>query len=411
MAEKKTEKAKKLTLPQFRKAVRNLSEGETAELLEGLYRSSPEAADYLNLRISGEEFRKAYAEEMKAKLKDCFYNKKGKARLLLDDASDLIGRFERVYPEQTGIADLKCTYIEHGTDIIKFYTRIPDSLYRGVEKMADSLVKTLNAASADGSLGSMDIAYRTRLEILAADSRNSGDYIFDFLDMTFKTIRWKKKEEASEQKSLPGTGDAPGGVEDAEASAPDALPVITDSSNVLPEEDVKLFYKLFFGLLDYVNEKKKINELRNLGLQESLDPNAVKDIARAVWQDTSLIDEFLSGPGSVLPAEEQAILRSWKRVRSGRFIIERNQKKGSVVIDMEDDSVYLVRGIITSLEEIFHYRPLPIMANADLLPFKGVIITDGLIYPLNIFMGGGVRKSLKDAYNSAKKRGQIHTSL
>jgi hypothetical protein len=77
MAEKKTEKAKKLTLPQFRKAVRNLSEGETAELLEGLYRSSPEAADYLNLRISGEEFRKAYAEEIKAKLKDCFYNKKG----------------------------------------------------------------------------------------------------------------------------------------------------------------------------------------------------------------------------------------------------------------------------------------------------------------------------------------------
>ena len=72
MAEKKTEKAKKLTLPQFRKAVRNLSEGETAELLEGLYRSSPEAADYLNLRISGEEFRKAYAEDMKAKLKTMF---------------------------------------------------------------------------------------------------------------------------------------------------------------------------------------------------------------------------------------------------------------------------------------------------------------------------------------------------
>jgi hypothetical protein len=30
---------------------------------------------------------------------------------------------------------------------------------------------------------------------------------------------------------------------------------------------------------------------------------------------------------------------------------------------------------------------------------------------MNIFMGGGVRKSLKDAYNSAKKRGQIRASL
>ena len=220
-----------------------------------------------------------------------------------------------------------------------------------------------------------------------------------------RKFEWKKEEEESPgEKALPG-GEAAGTLDPSE-------PVpITDSANVLPEEDVKLFYKLFFGLLDYVNEKKKINELRNLGLQESLDPNAVKDIARAVWQDTSLIDEFLSGPGSVLPAEEQAILRSWKRVRSGRFIIERNQKKGSVVIDMEDDSVYLVRGIITSLEEMFHHRPLPIMLDADLLPFKGVIITDGLLYPMNIFMGGGIKKSLKDAYNSAKKRGQIHTSL
>ena len=411
MAEKKTEKAKKLTLPQFRKTVKNLSRERTAELLEGLYRSSPEAADYLNLRLSEEEFRKAYAAEMKEKLKGCFYSKKGKARLLLDDARDLIERFERVYPEQAGIADLKCTYIEHGTDIIKQYSRIPDSLYRGVEKMAESLVKTLNEASAEGGSGSMETAYRARLENLAADSRNSGDYIFDYLASTFAAVWWKKKEEASEKKSLPGTGDAPGGAEAAEAFSPDEPAAITDSSNVLPEEDVKLFYKLFFGLLDYVNEKKKVNDLKDLAKQKSMNPNDVKDIARAVWQDTSLIDAYLSERGSVLPSEEQAILRSWKRVLSGRFIIERNLKKGSVLINVEDNSVYLVRGIITSLEEMFYYQALPVMMDAELLPFKGVIITDGLVYPLNIFMGGGVRKSLKDAYNSAKKRGQIHTSL
>lgn len=400
MAENKKEKAKKLTLPQFRKAVRNLSEGDTAELLEGLYRSSPEACVYLNLRLSGEDFQRTFTAEMKEKLKDCFYNKKGKARLLLDDARDLVGFFERVYPEQSGIADMKCTYIEHGTDIIKYYRRIPDSLYRGVEKMAESLVKTLNAVSEEDSSGAEELIYRTRLEILADDSLKSGDYIFDYLDRTFKTIRWKKKEEASGQKDLSGTGDAP-----------QAFSVIADSSNVLPEEDVKLFYKLFFGLLDYVNEKKKVNDLKDLAEQKSLDPDAVKKIANVVWKDTSLIDAFLSERGNSLTPEEQEILRSWKHVQSGRFIIERNLKKGSVVISLEDNSVFLVRGIITSLEEMFFYRPLPVMIEADLLPFKGVIITDGLVYPINIFMGGGVKKSLKDTYNSAKKRGQIHTSL
>jgi hypothetical protein len=274
-----------------------------------------------------------------------------------------------------------------------------------VEKMADSLVKTLNAASADGSLGSMDIAYRTRLEILSTDSQNSGDYIFDYLERTFKTVRWnKEEEESSGEKALPGG-------EGAEASDPCEPAPITDSSNVLSEEDVNLFYRLCFGLLDYVNEKKKINDFNGADGPKSVKPPVVMEVAKELWKDVSVIDEYLSEGGGALPPEEQAIVRGWKRRVSGRFFIERNLKKGAVVISMEDESVYLVRGIRSSLEEMFYYRPLPIMIEANLIPFKGVIITDGLVSVMNIFMGGGVRKSLKDAYNSAKKRGQIRASL
>ena len=412
MAEKKADKAKKLTLPQFRKAVRNLSEEETAGLLEGLYKSCPEASDYMNLRLAGEEFRKAYLNEMKTKLHSCFYNRKGKASLDLDKARDLVGYFGRVSAGLEDLAELKLAYIELGTDIIRHYRRIPDELYIGLERMADSLAETLNAAVWEDESGTVEGRFREQLEALSADFLLSGNYIYSYFARAFGTIRWRGKEEAAlSEKALATAGDGPDGKEDVGRPGSGEVQVISDSSNVLPEEDVKLFYRIFFGLLDYVNEKKKVNDLKNLADQKSLEPQAVKQIASAVWQDTSLIDDYLAGPGSSLPPAEQAILESWKRRVSGRFIVERNLKKGSVVISLEDNSVYLVRGIKTSLEEMFFYRPLPVMIEADLLPFKGVVITDGLVSSMNIFMGGGMKKQFKDFYNRAKKLGQIHTSL
>ena len=412
MAEKKADKAKKLTLPQFRKAVRNLSETDTAGLLEGLYRSCPEASDYMNLRLAGEEFRKAYLNEMKTKLHSCFYNRKGKASLDLDKARDLVGYFGRVAAGPEDLAELKLAYIELGTDIIRHYRRIPDELYIGLERMADSLAETLNMAVWEDESGTVEGRFREQLEALSSDFLLSGNYICRYFARAFGTIRWKgKAEEEPSEKALPSAGDSPDGKGDVIAPGSFEPSLITDSSNVLPEGDVKLFYRLFFGLLDYVNEKKKVNDLKNLADQPSLDPQAVKQIAAVVWQDTSLIDDYLAGPGSSLPPEEQVILGSWKRRVSGRFIVERNLKKGSVVISLEDNSVYLVRGIKTSLEEMFFYRPLPVMIEADLLPFKGVVITDGLVSSMNIFMGGGMKKQFKDFYNRAKKLGQIHTSL
>lgn len=389
----------------MRKKIKSLSAEETAELLEGLYRSCPEAADYMNITLAGDDFKKAYLGEMKEKLRGCFYNRKGKASLDMNKARDLIGRFEHVCPDRKMTADLKVSYIELGMDIIRHYRRIPDSLYIGLENTAESLAEMLNAAAVGDGSGKVESKYRDQLELLATDFMQTGDYIYGYLSRVFGTISWGKEEEAVREKSLSGSGDASG-----EETFPPAPLLILDSSNVLSSDDVKLFYRIFFGLLDYVNGKKKVNDLKDLAAQESLDPQAVKEIARVVWQDISLIDDYLSERGSSLPAEEEEILRSWKRVVSGRFVIERNLKNGSIVIG-EDNRVYLVRGIATSLEEMFFYRPLPVMINADLLPFKGVIITDGLVSSMNIFMGGGIKKQLKDEYNSAKRRGMIHTSL
>ena len=96
---------------------------------------------------------------------------------------------------------------------------------------------------------------------------------------------------------------------------------------------------------------------------------------------------------------------------SGRFVLERHLKKGSILISIEDNTVYQVRGIKSSWEEMFFYMQPPIMIVATLLPYRGIIISDGLVSSMPLSFGGGIKKTFRDQYNSAKTRKQIITSL
>ncbi len=179
----------------------------------------------------------------------------------------------------------------------------------------------------------------------------------------------------------------------------------------LSEEDSKLFYKLFKPLLNYVNEKKGINpKLHNMHLAKSLNPADAKEVANALWKETSLIDGYLS-ENEDMADEEKAILLSWKRCVTGLFILERILKKGAILISSANENVYQVSGIISTWEEMMGFADPPLLINTTLIPFKDVIIPDGLIQTYTIMIGGNMAREFKDIYMREKKRGTIHTQL
>lgn len=179
---------------------------------------------------------------------------------------------------------------------------------------------------------------------------------------------------------------------------------------VLTPMDAALFYRLWLPMLDYVNNEYKVNPgIGQLSDAKSIDPADVMMIAEYVWTHTAVIDEYLAYAG--LPAKHHEIVAGWKRCRKGVYILERNLKKGSVFISAEDAEVYMVLGLFSMWEEMFGYRPLPVMLEAVLLPFRDKIITYGLVIPYNIVFGRGAAADFKDAYMDAKKSGKIHFSL
>lgn len=179
----------------------------------------------------------------------------------------------------------------------------------------------------------------------------------------------------------------------------------------LSREDGNLFYTIFLPLLEYVNNKYKVNKnLKSIVTAGSLNPSDVKPIANRVWENVSIIEEYINAT-PVLNEEEKFILRSWKRQITGKFILERHLKTGSILLSCEDDRVFHVSGIFSSWEEMFPSHFLPVIMEATLLPFKDVIISDGLVMPYNVEVGRNMTKSFKEIYMSAKKNNRINKSL
>ena len=223
-------------------------------------------------------------------------------------------------------------------------------------------------------------------------------------------------------------------------------------TNKLSQSDVTLFYDIFFNLLDFINKRDRIipsllPTIHSFTGTNSLDPAEIKQIASVVWTNpVKEIDAYLAMADSAKDSDERdsgerEILQSWKHCVNGQFFIERHLKSGSILIgrpetadttdngnkdnssvrsaakkeDNHDnhDSVFLVCGLNSSIEEMFpsDYFPLPVIVKATLLPFKGRIITDGLVQRYNIFSGGGVKKMLRETYSEAKRNSRIITSL
>lgn len=143
--------------------------------------------------------------------------------------------------------------------------------------------------------------------------------------------------------------------------------------------------QLALPLLDYVNENYHVTMETAHFTEERIDPKEAAEVAHFLWERTCIINDYLAG--TELSEEKREIILSWKRCISGKFIIERHLKKESVFIFDGNDSVYLVNGIISSWEEMFSGIPTPMLVKATLLPFRDIIISDGLVSVFPVHFG------------------------
>lgn len=180
---------------------------------------------------------------------------------------------------------------------------------------------------------------------------------------------------------------------------------------VLSTKDRKLFFSTWMPLLRYVNDVYGINKHLVKMVEANCVSSAVlKEIAEVLWDDVSVIDEYLTAVYD-LTKEQRELIQSWKRFVRGKFLLERHLKKGSIFISLDDEEVYQVSGITSSWEEMFPHVRLPFLLDVTLIPFKDVIISDGLVSAYNFVLGRNMVQNVQNIYREAKEAGRIHKTL
>lgn len=180
----------------------------------------------------------------------------------------------------------------------------------------------------------------------------------------------------------------------------------------IPPDDADQFFRLMWGLQFYVKEQRQL--LPNITSCEAyirLDGQEKSVVRDALWEHPELIDTYIQMNPDKRSEEELAIIGKWKKFVVGKFYVFRYLKDHAIFIGSGKSQVYGVKALYDSFEVMLGGRPLPVLVEAVLLPYKGQIIHDGLFYPYNIYFGGGIRRDLKEEYMAAKQNNRILTSL
>ena len=181
---------------------------------------------------------------------------------------------------------------------------------------------------------------------------------------------------------------------------------------ILTNNDAKYFYDLWIPLLDYINKKYKIlPELYGMNSPAGLPIQKIAIIANKLWENTAIIDEYISSSDS-LNQNDKVQIMMWKDYFiHDEFIIDRHLKDGSIFISPHTEKVYLVKGIYSSMREMLDGLPMPQIVTATLIPFKDVIIHDGIVMPYGVTLGKNVSDQSKELYRSAKANNEIIKSI
>ena len=168
---------------------------------------------------------------------------------------------------------------------------------------------------------------------------------------------------------------------------------------------------MYFALLYYANQQTEAAEdFPTLGdfLDSSLETkHRVRD---ALCENAHLIDSFVAESPFDLSAEELEIVRGWKPLARRNFVLIRYLKKFAVFLDESHAHAYGVLALTDQFEEMLG-SCLPIYLEAVLLPFRGQIIYDGFITHYGVYFGANMRRDLNEAYQEAKFRHGLITSL
>ncbi len=181
---------------------------------------------------------------------------------------------------------------------------------------------------------------------------------------------------------------------------------------LLTLEDARLFFKLYSALMQFVGERIREEGCSDFPGEYSAQPAEQRvALAKVLLGRLDLIEAFLRANPAQLTPEELDIVASWRHQVGGRFIVLRQLRPHMIFLDGNTPvAAYGVTALSEPMGPILG-RPLPVMVETVLFPFRGKIVYDGILSQFNVTFGPGSRSGFEANLRSAKARQGIVSSL
>ncbi len=177
---------------------------------------------------------------------------------------------------------------------------------------------------------------------------------------------------------------------------------IKQQNACLSKKDADLFYKIYFGLLDFTNKKYKINKHLKIYNQKKLNPLELSDVIEKYWENKDKITkDFCSTNPYNFNEEELDITREIAKGIRDVFILAKYEQEYTPF--MTTDKIYMVKGLRDNIDNIISYDKLPVAFLASVIPFKGNLVYDGIFIEFGIELGDEISEVIEIAYNSLMK--------
>lgn len=170
----------------------------------------------------------------------------------------------------------------------------------------------------------------------------------------------------------------------------------------LSKEDAKLFYKIYFGLLEFTNNKYKIKPNYKIYNKKGINPYDITDIIDKFWENKNTLTlEFCMANPYKFNSEELKLTSEFKKGIRDMFIIAKFYEEYTAVMNKE--KTYMIKGINDNLDNIISYKKLPTPTMMTILPFKDVLIYDGVIMNYEVNLGSNFEKIVNSELSNSIK--------
>lgn len=170
----------------------------------------------------------------------------------------------------------------------------------------------------------------------------------------------------------------------------------------LSKKDVELFYKLYFGIIEFTNRKYHVVPGLKIYDVKKLDPRILVDVIDEFCnKKDSILMEFAFASPFKFNDEEMKIVRDFRKEIRDLFIVVKYEEKYTTFLSK--DNLYMVKGINCNIDEIIPNEELPAPAITTILPFKDQIVFDSVLTAQAIKIGAKMRENIIEETSNSKK--------